>query len=135
MPEKRSILARRAAPLFLATVMATGGCAAPVLAVAVWVGKVMLYTAAVKLTVQMVDSVLGTKARDPDAEFVPEPGNSSRGTYRSLTFQKKNERGQPVGRPIVLVDVPVYRGSDGQFHIDPDYLKKVDEAIKKAERE
>lgn len=135
MATMRLIPKRLCAPAVLAAALWAGGCAAPVLALAVWAGKVMLYTAAVKLTVQMVDSVLGTKTKDPNTEFVADPANPDRGSYRSLTFQKKDGRGQPVGKPIVLVDVPVYRGSDGQFHIDRDYLNKVDDAIKRAERE
>lgn len=134
MTEKRSTLARGAAPLVLSAAMAAG-CVGPVMALAVWLGKAVLYTAAVKLTVSMVDSVLGNKAKDPEAEFVPDYGNPNQGKYRNLTFQKRDEKGQPVGRAIVLVDVPVYRGADGVFHIESGYLEKVNEAIKKAERE
>lgn len=130
MMTSRSTVSRGLAPLVLSVSLMAAGCAAPVVAFAIVVGKAMVYVAAVKFTVATVDRFLGEKSRDPQAEFVTDPTDPNRGMYKRLRFQKSNAQNQPIGPPVELADVPVYRGADGEWHIEKYYLdQKVNNAV------
>ena len=121
--KKRAKMSRWIAPLCLSITLTISGCA-EIIVIAVWAGKVMLYTAAARVTIHVVDRLLG---QEKEADFVIDPSDPNRGRFKSLVFKPDNR-----AREVVLVDVPAYKGSDGQWHIDEDYRPKVDAALKKA---
>ncbi len=125
----RSTIALRSRVLVVALVAALAvtpsGCGVAIVPIAVWLGKVILYTAAVRASVQLVDQVLGQKKAEVNADVVRNPGDPNRGVLRSITVGKKNPDGSPKAGSVTFTDVPVSLGPSGAWIVDKYYCDTV----------
>jgi hypothetical protein len=121
---KNAIQRRLLLPV-LVLVIPMFGCGAPIVPVAIWLGKVILYTAAVKATVQLVDQVLGQNSQRVSNDVVPNRGDPNRGILPLLTIGKKKSDGTPSNEAITFTNVPVVRSADGKWIVEQYYTDTV----------
>jgi hypothetical protein len=101
------------------------GCGAPVIAIAIWAGKIMLYTAAVQVTTKRIDQVLGEKSSTVSNSVIPNPGDPNRGKLPSLTVGRKNSDDTPAAGCEVFTEVPVIRSQNGKWVVEQYYTDSV----------
>jgi hypothetical protein len=118
----KKVVCRRLWLVVCVLAMTQLGCGAPIIPIAIWVGKVILYTAAVRATIQLVDQVIGQQQSKVSSAVVPNSGDSNRGVLPTLTVGKKNNDGTPTaGGSVTFQNVPVIRSSNGQWIVEKYY--------------
>ena len=110
--------------LAIALAISQGGCGVEVIQVAVWLGQVVLYTAAVRATIQIVDRIIdGNQSRVGNSVTV-DPTDQNRGIIRSMRVGVTSH-GSPTGEMVTFEDVPVLRDASGKWRVEKYYCDHV----------
>lgn len=111
---------------FLATILAISqaGCGVEVMTVAVWLGHIVLYTAAVRATIKIVDQIIDQNQAKVGDTVEPNQGDPDRGIIRSMRVGRRSN-GTPTGDLVTFENVPVVRNSSGKWIVEKYYLDQV----------
>ncbi len=111
---------------FLTTILAISqaGCGVEVMTVAVWLGHIVLYTAAVRATIKIVDQIIDQNQTKVGDAVEANPGDPDRGIIRSMRVGKRSD-GTAIGELVTFENVPVVKNSSGKWIVEKYYLDQV----------
>ena len=111
---------------FLATILAISqaGCGVEVMTVAIWLGQIVLYTAAVRATIKIVDQIIDQNQTKVGDAVDVNAGDPDRGIIRSMRVGRRSD-GAPTGELVTFENVPVIKNSSGKWIVEKYYLDQV----------
>jgi hypothetical protein len=100
------------------------GCGAQLIQVAIWIGQVVIYTAAVRATVKIVDQLIDQNQTEVGDSVEVDPSDPHRGSFRSMRVGKMSG-GTPTGEMVTFENVPVVKNSSGKWMVEKYYCDTV----------
>lgn len=100
------------------------GCGVELVQVAVWLGQIVLYTAAMRATIVFVDKIIDNNQTAVGNAVEVDATDPHRGIIRSMRVGVVS-RGTPTGELVTFEDVPVIRNSSGKWIVEKYYCDHV----------